>query len=75
MNTNNDVVRKRPKTAVTVNKDKFIFVFLNILIFNELLVVLNNTFSYDHILKKKQKKRPHNLWGQVMGNLIFKPIS
>ena len=55
MKTNNDVVRKRPKTAVTVNKDKFIFVFLNILIFNELLAVLNNTNSYDHIKKNKKK--------------------
>ena len=41
MNTNIVVVKKRPSTAVTVNKEKFIF---NINIsFNELNIVLKNT--------------------------------
>ena len=43
MNTNIVVVKKRPSTAVTVNKEKFIFI-INIS-FNELNIVFKNTFG------------------------------
>ena len=42
---------------------------LNILTFNESIVVLNNP------LVESLKKKASHLWGRVMGNLIFKPIS
>ncbi len=74
MNTNTVVVKKSPKTAVTVNNDKFILSLYMIINFNELLVVLNYTFSRSLIFKRYKKKASHS-WGRVMGNLIFKPIS
>jgi len=46
------VVKKRPKIAVTVKRDKFISI-IKTLNFNELNVVLKNTFICNH------KKRPH----------------
>ena len=39
------VVRKRPITAVAVNKDKFINFLIIILGFNQLIVVLSNTLD------------------------------
>jgi len=38
---------------------------------NELLVLFNNTFR----IYLKTKKKASHMWGRVMGNLIFKPIS
>ena len=45
MNINTVVVKKRPKKAVTVNKDKFIKFLILVLGFNEFIVVLSNTFK------------------------------
>ena len=66
---------KRPKTAVTANKDKFILSLLNILSFNVLFAVLNNTFNF-YSIKKIVKKRPHicgaGWWGTLFLNQFIK---
>ncbi len=45
------VVKKRPKTAVTVNNDKFIFGFLINLVLNEISDVLSITIMWKSIKK------------------------
>ena len=67
-------VKRRPKNAVTVNKDKFILTFFFILVFDELLVSIKLYFYIKFYFLIKLKKRASQLWGQVMGNLIFNPI-
>ena len=60
---------KKPKAALLVNKiNAFLLLFI-IKGVNELLVLFNDTF------RAYSKKKASHRWGQVMGNLIFKPIS
>ena len=73
------VVKKSPTAAVAVNSEKFIWrTFLKRLIISLDWSCIKKYFYTKFIFVLPEyhyvKKKASQLWGRVMGNLIFNPI-